>query len=367
MNSASGFSLKHSPPDRRRGERRTSPELAAYLWIGTLPKQASVRDISSTGVYVLTRERWSPGDTVSMTLQRKGPLEGSFERRVAVQARAVRWGDDGIGMSFVLPTGMDLRLWQSPLKSASEQTEPEDILREFRVASALAFLQRISPGAIDEASRLLREGLSNFRVASALEIALNAERMLSFAPNADRLRAPSSTVLRILEDGSWADAESTQHLWAGLLTTSCTMSGRDESNLSFVNLLCQLTSSHVRILSVACTKATKFMAGLERISSRPITLSAKQMSEITGSRDLIRIQRDLEYLSDLGLLTANRQSTSFTPIEGTQIAPTSLGLQLYARCSGHRGAAQEFYGVSTSQLPGSPGEPELSIIDKTPS
>ncbi len=365
MISASGSSFKHSPPDRRRGERRSTPELAAYLWSGTLPKQAGIRDISSTGLYILTRERWAPGDTISMTLQRKGPLEASFDRRVAVQARAVRWGDDGIGLSFVLPMGMDLRLWQSPLKSTSEQSEPEDILREFRLAGALAFLNRISPAAATEASRLLREGLSNFRVASALEIALNAERMLSFAPNADRLRAPASIVLRILEDGSWADAESTQHMWAGLLNTSCTMSGRDESNLAFVNLLSQLTSSHVRILSVACTKATKFMAGLEKVSSRPVTLSAKQMSEITGSRDLIRIQRDLEYLSDLGLVTTRTQTSSFTPVEGTEIAPTSLGLQLFARCSGHRGAAQDFYGISASQLPGT-DQPELSIIDRTP-
>jgi len=301
-----------------------------------------------------------------MTLQRRGPLEGSFDRRVAVQARAVRSGDDGIGMSFVLPTGMDLHLWESPLKSASEQTEPEDILREFRLAGALAFLHRIAPTASDEADRLLREGLSNFRVASALEILLNAERMISFQPNADRLRAPSTIILRILEDGSWADAESTQHLWAGLLTTSCSLSGRDESNLAFVNLLCQLTSSHVRILSVACTKATKFMAGLERITSRPITLSSKQMTEITGSRDLIRIQRDLEYLSDLGLLTTNSQSRSFAPIEGTELAPTSLGLQLFARCSGHRGAAQDFYGVSGSHMRRLPGEPELLTPDKRP-
>jgi len=364
MNSASASPLRHAAADRRRGERRSSPELAAYLWIGTLPKQASVRDISSTGMYVLTRERWAPGDLVSMTLQRRGPLEGSFERRVAVQARTVRWGDDGIGLSFVLPTGMDLRLWESPLKSAAEQNEPEDILLEFRVANALAFLDRISPGASTEAGRLLREGLSNFRVASALEIVLTAERMLSFAPNTDKLRAPSSLVLRILEDGSWADAESTQHLWAGLLTTSCSLGGHDESNLSFVNLLCQLTSSHVRILSVACTKATKFMTGIERISSRPITLTGKQMSEITGSRDLIRIQRDLEYLSDLGLLTTNSQARAFTPVDGTEIAPTSLGLQLFARCSGHRGAAQEFYGVRSTPAR-SLGGPELLTPDRT--
>ncbi len=366
MTFANGSSLKHSPQDRRRSERRNSPELAAYLWIGTLPKQAGIRDISSTGVYLLTRERLAPGDLVSMTLQRKGPLEGNFERRVAVQARAVRWGEDGIAVSFELPTGMDLRLWESPLKSAAEQTEPEDILREFRMASALAFLHRISPGSTDEVGRLLREGLSNFRLASAMGIILTAEKMVSFASNPERLRAPASIVSRIVSDGSWADAESTQHLWAGLLATSCTLNGRDESNLTFVNLLCQLTSSHVRILSAACTKGTKFLAGLERISSRPITLSARDMTHITGSRDLIRIHRDLEYLSDLGLLTTNVKSQSFSPIETTNIAPTSLGLQLFARCSGHRGAAQEFYGVSRSELPRIPGEPELVVPDEAP-
>ncbi len=366
MTFANGSSLKHSSSDRRRSERRTSPELAAYLWIGTLPKQAGIRDISSTGVYILTRERWAPGDLVSMTLQRRGPLEGNFERRVAVQAKAVRWGDDGIGMSFVLPSGMDLRLWESPLKSSAEQTEPEDILREFRMAGALAFLQRISPDAAEDVGRLLREGLSNFRIASAMAIVLTAEKMISFASNPERMRAPASIVSRIVEEGSWADAEATQHLWAGLLATSCTLNGRDESNLTFVNMLCKLTSSHVRILSAACTKGTKFMAGMERISSRPITLTAQDMTHITGSRDLIRIHRDLEYLSDLGLLTTSVRSHSFSPLETTDIAPTSLGLQLFARCSGHRGEAQEFYGVSRARRSHILGGPEFKAQDEVP-
>jgi hypothetical protein len=359
-------SQKHLPPDRRRSERRTSPDLAAYLWIGTLPKPASVRDISSSGVYLLTRERWAPGDTVSMTLQRRGPLEGNFDRRVVVQAKAVRWGEDGIAMSFVLPTGMDLRLWESPLKSAAEQTEPEDILREFRMAGALAFLSRTSPEVIDEVRRLLREGLSNFRVASAIEIAVTAERMLSFGASPERMRAPASIVLRILEDGSWADAESTQHLWAGLLATSCSPSGKDESNVVFVNLLCQLTSTHVRILTAACTKATKFMAGVERVSSRPVTLTAREMMQITGSRDLIRIHRDLEYLSDLGLLKTVVKTQSFSPIEGTDLAPTSLGLQLFARCNGHRGATQEFYGVPGTSIVDRAGDPGVLVSDDIP-
>ncbi|HUB30883.1 MAG TPA: PilZ domain-containing protein [Terracidiphilus sp.] len=366
MTLASSSVQKHLPPDRRRSERRASPDLAAYHWVGALAKQAPVRDISSTGVYLLTQERWAPGDTVSLTLQRKGPPEGNFDRRVVVQAKAVRTGEDGIAMSFVLPAGMDLRLWESPLKSAAEQTAPEDILREFRMAGALAFLRSISPTAIDDVERLLREGLSNFRVASAMEIALTAERILSFGPVPERMRAPASIVLRILEEGSWADAEATQHLWAGLLATSCSLSGTDESNLIFVNLLCQLTSTHVRLLTAACAKATKFVAGVERISSRPITLTARDMLHITGSRDLIRIHRDLEYLSDVGLLTAVVKTQSFSPIEGTQIAPTSLGMQLFARCNGYRGATQEPLDVPSSPLSNGTPKQEVFVPDGAP-
>ncbi len=368
MNAVFGSSEKRLAQERRRAERRTSPELAVYIWSGAYPKQETVRDISATGVYLLTAERWAPGDTVSLTLQRKGPLEGNFERRVSVQAKAVRWGDDGIGLSFVLPEGMDLHLWESPLKSSAEQTDPEDILREFRVAGVLAFVQRISPGAIEEIRRLLREGLSNYRVISAIEIALKAERILAFGPNGDRMKAPANLVARVLEDGSWADSDATQQLWAGLLATSCTLAGRDESNLTFISLLSQLTAAHIRLLTAACTKAAKYMSGIERVSSRPITLTASEMSRITGSRDLIRIHRELEHLSDLGLLTMTVRSSSFSPIEGTEIAPTSLGLQLFARCNGHRGATQDFYGVPVNTGADGSSPLESLVMDRvTPS
>ncbi|HTB97270.1 MAG TPA: hypothetical protein VK716_09700 [Terracidiphilus sp.] len=345
MNLSYASSDKRGFQERRRAERRTSPELAAYHWTGSYPKQEMVRDISSTGVYLETSEPWVDGALIALTLQRKGPLEGNFDRRVAVQARAVRREVDGIALTFVLPEGMDLRLWESPLKSAADQTDPEDILREFRIAGVLAFVARISPAALEEVSRLIREGLSNYRVASAIEIALKAERILSFGVNSERMRAPAHLVVRILESGSWADSESAQQLWAGLLATSCSLSGRDDSNLAFVDMLSQLTAAHLRILAAACTKAAKYMAGVERLSSKPITLTAQDMQRITGSRDLIRAHRDLEYLADLGLLTLTVRSSSFSPLDGSDIAPTSLGLQLYARCSGHRGSAQDFYGV----------------------
>ncbi|HZB87948.1 MAG TPA: PilZ domain-containing protein [Terracidiphilus sp.] len=348
MNLSLSTHPKQVPPDSRRSLRRSSPDLAAYSWTGPHPCESTVRDISATGVFLLTGERWNPGDTISLTLQRHGPLEGNIERRVAVKARAVRVDEQGVGFAFVLPEGMDLRLWDTPLMVSSGRYEPEEVLREFRVAQALAFTQRLCPGARENLDRLLREGLSSMRVLSAAEIALRAERMLALAPDAARMRALPSLVYRLLEDGSWADTEAAQQLWAGLLAASCTLDGRDGANLAFVGLLSQLTSIHLRMLVTACSRGTKYLSVDDRVSARAITLSAAEMMQITGSRELFRVHRDLELLADLGLLSVTVRSASFAPMEGTDIAATPLALEIYARCNGHRGSTIDFYGLPTA-------------------
>lgn len=340
----------------QRAERRNSPSLAAYHWEGSIPRQAGIRDISATGAYLLTPERWAPGELITLTLQRIGPPERTPGRRVAVQARAVRWGEDGVGMSFILPAGADLHLWQSPLKSTAEQTEPEDILREFRIASAIAFLRRISPEATHEVSRLLHEGLSNYRLESSVEIALRAERLLTYGIDVETKHAPPNLVMRILEDGSWADDPWVQQLWAGLLATCCTIEGKDESNVAYIDLFRQLTTTHARILEAACTRPAKSRSGLGWTSSRTLTCTAKELMEIAGSSDLIRIGRDLEYLSDLELVTVKVDTSFFSPIADTKISPTSLGLELCARCHGHRSVTPNLYSSPASGMPTSPNK-----------
>jgi len=96
-------------PDPRRAPRDASPRLAAYYWTGAAPEAHSIRDISSTGLYVVTEERWYPGTLVLMTLQRTDDGEELTERSVSVLSRAVRWGEDGVGLQFILPKGQDPR------------------------------------------------------------------------------------------------------------------------------------------------------------------------------------------------------------------------------------------------------------------
>jgi hypothetical protein len=93
-------------PDPRKAPRESAPGLAAYYWTGGPPSAHTIRDISSTGLYVVTEERWYPGTLVLMTLQNSAFGEEVAERTICVHSRAVRWGKDGVGLQFVLQKDM---------------------------------------------------------------------------------------------------------------------------------------------------------------------------------------------------------------------------------------------------------------------
>jgi hypothetical protein len=119
-------------PDMRKSPREPSPGLAAYYWTGSASAGHAVRDISSTGLYVMTEERWYPGTLILMTLQEAGNGEKSVERSISVHSRAVRWGDDGVGLQFIpqdIPTAQDGR--RSAVHGADKK-ELEQFLERFR-------------------------------------------------------------------------------------------------------------------------------------------------------------------------------------------------------------------------------------------
>jgi hypothetical protein len=62
-----------------------------------------IRDISSTGLYLLTEQRWYPGTLVRLLLQRDGVAETDPDRSITVNAKVVRSGTDGVGLTLVLP------------------------------------------------------------------------------------------------------------------------------------------------------------------------------------------------------------------------------------------------------------------------
>ena len=337
--------------ERRSAERQSVDQLAAYRWNGYTLKRESIRDISSTGLYILTEDRWQPGTLILLTLQREGPLEMNSVSRVEVQAKVVRCGEDGVGLAFVLPDDPDSRKWDGLRESLIGQAKPEDMRSLVRMAEAVTFLSRICPGGAEKVGQLVGGRLSIHKLTNAVSIVLKAENLLALEPVADRLRADPDIVVRILEDGSCTEEDWLKHFWGGLLATSCAVNGKDGSSLVFVELLSQLTTFQVRILTVVCTRATKVLAEPGSISVKPLACKVEELMLTTGSRGL-QFERDLDRLSELGLIE-KRDSNSPTSLATgeTHITPSSLGLQLFAQCNGHRGSLRDFYAADSFDSP----------------
>ena len=90
------------PEEPRKAHRRALPGLSAYFWTGATPQAHAILNISSTGLYVETVERWYPGTMIQMTLKKSENGSARIASSISVLAKANRWGNDGVGLEFVV-------------------------------------------------------------------------------------------------------------------------------------------------------------------------------------------------------------------------------------------------------------------------
>jgi hypothetical protein len=94
--------LSPEPSDARTSSRLPVAGLVAHFFTGGAPVAHEIRDVSATGLYVITTERWYPGTIVRMTLSKPDVGQSPAERSITIQAETMRWGNDGVGLRFVL-------------------------------------------------------------------------------------------------------------------------------------------------------------------------------------------------------------------------------------------------------------------------
>ena len=94
-----------TPSDRRRASRRYVPGMVAHYFTGGAPKPHEIADISMSGMYLLTGDRWMPGTMIQMTLQ-KPCAQGERKQSMNVLSRIVRRGSDGVAIEFVMPEAL---------------------------------------------------------------------------------------------------------------------------------------------------------------------------------------------------------------------------------------------------------------------
>lgn len=114
--------------DRRLAPRIANPAVSAYFWNGAAPLPHRLGDISRTGAYLYTPERWYLGTIVQITLDADGTETTSKgpDSIVTVWSKIVRHGSDGVGMEFVLVKRSHREQFESLLTTVRSRSQEKN-------------------------------------------------------------------------------------------------------------------------------------------------------------------------------------------------------------------------------------------------
>jgi len=101
------------PAEPRTASRKSPSWLIAYFFTGGTPVAHPVRDVSLSGLYVVTDEQWYLGTIVRVTLTDQ--RQQTIDRSITLNGRVVRRGNDGAGLQFLLADEKDIRSEQRPI------------------------------------------------------------------------------------------------------------------------------------------------------------------------------------------------------------------------------------------------------------
>jgi hypothetical protein len=319
---------------RERGQRWPGTGLAAFYGSDSASRPAIVKDISGSGICLLTEERGHTGDFIVLILRKQGEPEYGSDLQISVRARVIRMTEDGFALAFAPPSGTDAKLFEILVRNITLLTDPDQSAEMFCTFRTVLFLYRLCGAEAEEAILLLDGQLDTHRTVNLFKIALGAENILALVRDADSMRAHPKLVASILRHGAWAHDERTLQLWKGLFVSSCSMDAPDDSNQILVDLLIQLTPTQVRILIHAFERFLGPLPEAGSSASEFIVLNPNEIVQLTGVYDLARNATDLAYLFNLGLIERVYDFTSYRQSDRFDITPTCLGLELYKHCHG---------------------------------
>ena len=107
--------------DNRKASRHMTSSVVAYYWDGGVPAPHPIRDISISGAFLPTDQRWRPGTIVTMTLQKSNDVAGDPHRSIAVQAKVMRLSPDGVGIKFIFPDSEKIRGENIPMGETADR------------------------------------------------------------------------------------------------------------------------------------------------------------------------------------------------------------------------------------------------------
>ncbi len=211
------------------------------------------------------------------------------------------------------------------------------------LGGAEALLGRVCLPAAEEFGLLLRDKVSAWRQRNLVATALRAKQRLEAAADGGK-QAPPRLIIESLQHASWSEDPDVQEMWAGLLISSCTPDGVDDSNWVFINLLNQLTGMQALLLRYACEQSQKSLYPDGIVHAEGLYRTIDEIQAILLCSDFHRIDRELDHLRVLGLI-AHGFMIGLVARPHADLRPTTLGLHLYVRCQGSLEDPASFFAL----------------------
>jgi hypothetical protein len=319
--------------DRRTDQRMDAQGLSVSYAAGSEHKKVRIGNISPTGLYLFTEERWQPGAIVLLTLGEKSIFDESSRFQVKLWTRCVRVDEQGAGLAF-RHSHIDRLKWLEAMSKAPTLIASKNLVQVFRLTRAFAFLFHISPASEPEIMKLVTETLTHERTERALEIALQADDQLESQSCLSRTDVSPGLVREILERGVEFEEAEVREYWARLLATSSLSGSQDAFNAELVNLLSKLNPLHLRVLSAAWSKANQARTETGSSSPQDVSCTAEEIDAMAGVARIESVEWIVNDLNTFGLLGNTAKPEFGERLEQVNLSLSDLGRQLSERCFG---------------------------------
>lgn len=214
------------------------------------------------------------------------------------------------------------------------------IITQGVVDGAGALLSRICLPAAEELGEFFRDPIKNWRLKKLVTVAEKARPQIEEREKVEgSIRAPASIGIRVIESASMVEDEALQNMWAGLLVSSCTPAGTDESNLLFVNMVSAFSPAQARLFDWIAKECPKVRDKHGIVQGDHFNPSAEDLLKHGQIPDLGQLDAELSGLFAAGLFHKNLEGSTAAACKGL----SSLGVTLSLRVLGKRGNPFEHF------------------------
>lgn len=223
------------------------------------------------------------------------------------------------------------------------------VITEAAVKNVSGFLSVVCKPCCEEFGLMLQDNIRTWRLNNVIKILEKSKGKLAFDGNQFVLRANPRVGLSIMDESSIVDDEELQDFWAGLFASSCTEDGKDDSNMSLVDLLKRMSSVEVKILKYACEHCQKKIYPNSLILAEHISVPLMTLVDITGVDNIYRLDYEMDHMRSLmllnhgGLFNTGGGFIADDENLSANITPSALGLSLFYKTHTHNSTPKEFW------------------------